>query len=64
MYKLVIVSLLLVVAVMGYKIHELRDDSLSRFTNCFEPEIYLTDRAFCKKNLEKMGVTFDDEDQE
>ena len=64
MYKLVIVLLLLVVAVMGYKIYELRDDSLSRFTNCFAPELYLADKPFCKKNLEKLGVSFGDEDQE
>ncbi len=46
---------------MGYKIHELRNDSISRFINCFEPELYLTDKPFCKKNLEKLGVTFGDE---
>tara|TARA_B100000900_G_C20492516_1_gene680196 strand:+ start:875 stop:1078 length:204 start_codon:yes stop_codon:yes gene_type:complete len=61
-YKNILIILLIIcIGIMGYKIHELRNDSISRFINCFEPELYLTDKPFCKKNLEKLGVTFGDE---
>ena len=61
-YKNILIILLIVcIGIMGYKIHELRNDSLSRLINCFEPELYLADKPFCKKNLEKLGVTFGDE---
>ena len=61
-YKNILIILLIIcIGIMGYKIHELRDDSLSRLVSCFEPELYLADKPFCKKNLEKLGVIFDDE---
>ena len=37
-YKDILIILLLIcIGVMGYQIHELRNDSISRFVNCFKP---------------------------
>ena len=57
-YIAIVFALILALGTQTYRIYELKNDSLTRFVDCFEPELYLQDRTFCKSNLEKLGVTF------
>ncbi len=44
---------------MGYQIHELRNDSISRFVNCFKPHSSLWEEKhaeFCEKTFAKLGI--------
>ena len=44
---------------MGYQIHELRNDSISRFVNCFKPHSSLWEKKhakFCEKTFAKLGI--------
>jgi len=59
-YKDILIILLLIcIGVMGYQIHELRNDSISRFVNCFKPHSSLWEEKhakFCEKTFAKLGI--------